>query len=367
MASKTLRILMLNYEFPPLGGGASPVSYEIAKGYVKLGHNVDVITMLYKGLKEFEKKDGINIYRVPCWRTKKEICHPWEQYSYIRSAKKFLKEHMKTHTYDINHTHFIIPTGVLALWMKKKYHIPYIITSHGSDVLGYNKRFKYLYPFLISKWKKIVKEAKTVITPSRFLQDKIKSITTQGKFAVIPNGIDKNKFKPLKKQKRILVVARLFENKGVQDILDALKGLDLGVWKVDIVGDGPYRPVLEKKIKENNLSGIVKVHGWVDNNSKKMKNLYGHASIFVSASYFESFGMTVLEALSAGCYPLVSDIGGYKEFNLDKQHYFKVKNPKELMKKLKVLINEKIKLNVAKFNNQFEWASIMGGYYETIK
>jgi len=37
-----MRILMLNYEFPPLGGGTSPVSYEIAKGYVKLGHSVDV-------------------------------------------------------------------------------------------------------------------------------------------------------------------------------------------------------------------------------------------------------------------------------------------------------------------------------------
>ena len=36
---KKLKILVLNYEFPPLGGGASPVSYEIAKGYVKLGDN----------------------------------------------------------------------------------------------------------------------------------------------------------------------------------------------------------------------------------------------------------------------------------------------------------------------------------------
>lgn len=49
------------------------------KGYVKLGHSVDVVTMGFKGLPNFEKKDGINIYRVPCWRTKKEICHPWEQ------------------------------------------------------------------------------------------------------------------------------------------------------------------------------------------------------------------------------------------------------------------------------------------------
>ena len=41
--NKKLKILMLNYEFPPLGGGASPVSYEIAKGYVRLGHEGEEI------------------------------------------------------------------------------------------------------------------------------------------------------------------------------------------------------------------------------------------------------------------------------------------------------------------------------------
>ena len=49
-----MKILMLNYEFPPLGGGASPVSYEIAKGYVELGHEVTVVTMAFQGLKKFE-------------------------------------------------------------------------------------------------------------------------------------------------------------------------------------------------------------------------------------------------------------------------------------------------------------------------
>ncbi len=48
-----LNILILNYEFPPLGGGASPVSYEIAKGYVGLGHEVSVVTMSYPGLNDF--------------------------------------------------------------------------------------------------------------------------------------------------------------------------------------------------------------------------------------------------------------------------------------------------------------------------
>jgi len=54
---KVKKILILNYEFPPLGGGASPVSYEIAKGYAKLGHKVSVVTMHYKGLPAEEEKD----------------------------------------------------------------------------------------------------------------------------------------------------------------------------------------------------------------------------------------------------------------------------------------------------------------------
>lgn len=44
---------MLNYEFPPLGGGASPVSYDISKGLVSLGHSVDVVTMGFGDLPFF--------------------------------------------------------------------------------------------------------------------------------------------------------------------------------------------------------------------------------------------------------------------------------------------------------------------------
>ena len=369
------RILMLNYEFPPLGGGASPVSYEIAKGYVKLGHSVDVVTMGFQNLKAFEVKDGINIYRVKCLRTKKEICHPWEQLTYIISAKKFLKQHMKTHSYDINHTHFIIPTGVISLWLKKHYNLPYIITSHGSDVLGYNKRFKYLYPLLKSPWKKIIKEARTVITPSQFLQDEIKKITQEGNFIVIPNGIDLNKFKPLKKENRILVVARLFENKGVQDILDALNNEQLKQelkehgWKVDIVGEGPYREFLEKKANENQLNNLVTFHGWIDNNSKQMKDFYGKSKIFISASYFESFGLTLLEAMSAECLVISSDIPTFKEIINNKEFLFSLGNPESLSNKLKLAISskEKNKDKSSSLNKKFAWSNIILNYERMVK
>ncbi|MDZ7799149.1 MAG: glycosyltransferase family 4 protein [Patescibacteria group bacterium] len=363
MSKPSKKILILNYEFPPLGGGASPVSYEIAKGYVQREHKVDVVTMSYKDLPSYENKDGINIYRVPCLRSKKEICHPWEQLIYIISAKRFLRKHLKNNSYDINHTHFIIPTGIIAKWLKKKFGIPYIITSHGSDVLGYNNKrsFKYIYPLVKKQWKEIVKEAKAVVCPSNFLKNKILNITTQGNLKVIPNGIDKNKFKPMKKEKRILIVTRLFENKGVQDVLDALKGLNLKGWKVDIVGEGPYRNFLEKKAKENNLKDIVKFHGWVENNSKEMKNLYGHASIFISASWFESFGLTVLEAIQAGCYPLVSDIGGHREILKNKKYFLN----KDLKIKIEKLINQKI--NPPKFNQNYNWKNVIKKYEEILR
>lgn len=358
------RILVLNYEFPPLGGGASPVSYEISKGYAKLGHKVTVVTMHMKGLKQYERKEGMDIYRVKCIRSKKEICHPWEQYSYLVSAKRFLKQHLKDNKYDICHCHFIIPTGVLALWVKKTFGIPYIVTSHGSDVLGYNKRFRYLYPLLARKWKEIIKEAKVVTTPSQFLQNKIKEITNKGKFIVIPNGIDPKKFKPMKKENKILVVARLFPNKGVQDILDALKGVDLKGWKVDIVGDGPYRSFLENKAKQNGLQSVVKFHGWIDNNSKKMKELYGKAKIFISASYFENMSMVLLEALASGCHVIASNVGGNPEV-VKKEDLFEAKDTKGIKSKILLTVS-KIEKPVP-LNKSFNLNNITINYTEKLE
>jgi hypothetical protein len=49
-----MRILMLNYEYPPLGGGASPVTKSLSEELVKLGHTVYVITMGFKGLEQKE-------------------------------------------------------------------------------------------------------------------------------------------------------------------------------------------------------------------------------------------------------------------------------------------------------------------------
>jgi glycosyltransferase involved in cell wall biosynthesis len=358
-----MKILMLNYEFPPLGGGASSVSYEIAKGYVELGHSVDVVTMGFEGLPKFEIVNGINVYRVPCIRSRKEICHPHEMLTYIFSAKRFLRKHLKENKYKINHTHFIIPTGIISLWVKKKFGIPYIITSHGSDVLGYNKngRFNAIYPLLTKIWKKIIKEAKSVTTPSRYLQNEIKKITTEGNFIVIPNGIDPRKFRPLKKEKYILCVSRLFVNKGIQDLMKALEGMDLKGWKVKIVGDGTYSEELHRLRKEYHLEACVEFLGWIDNKSDRMRELYGHASIFVLPSYFENMSIALLEALASGCNVIASNVGGNPEV-VGKENLFEATNIEELKNKIKNVIYHTRKPRSAVLKKEFNLKSILKNY-----
>jgi glycosyltransferase involved in cell wall biosynthesis len=361
-----MKILYLNYEFPPLGGGGSQVSLEIAKGYVNNGHDVDVVTMSYADLPNVENIEGVKIFRVKSLRSKKEICHPWEQLSYIISARNFLSRHLKRVKYEINHTHFIIPTGLVSLWVKKKFNIPYIVTAHGSDVLGYNKRFALLYPLLKRPWEKIIENAKCVTAPSDFLVQKMKILTEQGTFKTIPNGLDLTRFSSMTKENKILVVARLFPNKGIQDILDALVGINLGEWSVDIVGDGPFLEFLENKACANGLQGKVRFRGWIDNGSSEMKEFYGKASIFISASYFESFGLTVLEAISAGCYPLISDIPGHRFIINDDLLFFQKGNYVDLREKLKSLI-KKGPVTFTVNLDRFSWSNVMKEYISLLE
>ncbi|HHG85201.1 MAG TPA: hypothetical protein ENJ82_10690, partial [Bacteroidetes bacterium] len=66
------KILILNYEFPPLGGGGGRVSISLGKGFLEQGYEVDVITSMYDGLLRNENVEGINVHRVTIFGRKKK-------------------------------------------------------------------------------------------------------------------------------------------------------------------------------------------------------------------------------------------------------------------------------------------------------
>jgi len=364
------KILVLNYEFPPLGGGASPVSYELALKLSETGDfDIDVVTMGYKDLAKYEEVNKhFRIHRVKCWRSKKELCHPWEQATYLVSAWFKCKELLKNTKFDICHCHFIIPTGVLALKLKKEFDLPYIITSHGSDVLGYNARFKLLYPFLIKSWKNILNNVQKVISPSNFLKTEILKVYPKfnnNKIVVIPNGFDTNKFKPQEKKKYIFSSGRLLINKGFQYLIQAVSDKDIG-YEVHIAGDGPMMGEL-KALASKSKTKVV-FHGWLDNKGQEYKNLLEQSAIYVLVSEKENASISLLEAMSAGCAVITTNSSGCAETVDQSGLLVNSKDPEDLKNKIDIILNSQSKLSelqklaVEKMMSNYSWDHILNNY-----
>ena len=58
-----MKILLLNYEFPPLGGGAAKATFNIAKELAGLGHSVDVLTSGLTSQPHRESMHGFTVIR----------------------------------------------------------------------------------------------------------------------------------------------------------------------------------------------------------------------------------------------------------------------------------------------------------------
>ena len=80
-----------------------------------------------------------------------------------------------------------------------------------------------------------------------------------------------------------------------------------------------------------------------------MKELYGKASIFVLASWFENMNMTLLEAMQAGCKIIASNVGGNPEV-VDKDSVFESQNISELKSLILKKKEEENKIEEFKFN-----------------
>lgn len=294
-----MRILTMSYEFPPLGGGGSKVAQGLASELARTGHAVDVITMGYGDLPRNEEIDGVRVSRMPCIRKAVDVSHPHELASYMIWALPAALKSAKNNSYDIIHCHFIVPDGVVGIWPSRRSGIPLVVTAHGSDVPGYNPdRFKSLHSLISPAWRAAVRAIDQIVSPSDFLRGLLLQSEPGARVVTVPNGFDLARFDDGRERSRsILVVSRMLERKGVQDVFHALAGKDFG-FELNVVGTGPYLDTLVELSRELGLE--VNFHGWLDNDSADLKNLFETSEIFVFPSLAENFPMVLLEAMAAG-------------------------------------------------------------------
>ena len=132
-----MRIMMLNYEYPPIGGGASPVTRSLSEHLAAAGHEVDVVMMGYRKLPFLESFGRLRVFRGPALRRSPVRAVTVEMLSYLAAALPVALG-LSRQRYNLIHAHFLVPTGLLALALGRARHLPTVITAHGSDVPGYN-------------------------------------------------------------------------------------------------------------------------------------------------------------------------------------------------------------------------------------
>jgi len=365
-----MKILMLNYEYPPLGGGAAPVTRSLSEELVRQGHEVDVVTMGFRGLPEEENINGVQVYRVPSVRKKLEMCTFHEMLSYCVSASCFLPKLLRENDYDINHTHFIIPTGAVSSLYHKK--VPFIVTTHGSDVPGYNPdRFQFQHTLFRPFSTRILNKTSCITSPSGYLKNEILRNFGDRKIAVIPNGIAVDACRPQRKEKKILTVSRLFERKGIQYVIEAMK--DIEGFEYVVCGAGPYRPQLEDLVERLHLEHTVKLRGYLE--PEQLKKEYESAAIFVLPSTSESFGLVLIEAMSAECAVITSNTTGCAEVVDDAALLVPPKDSEAIKNQLLTLINDPKRCRELgmqgrrRVEQQFTWSSVAKKYsdlYENV-
>jgi len=333
------KLLILCYEYPPIGGGGAKVVAGLINQFRHKALDIDLVTMWYRTLKMIERVDNLTIHRAFCIRRKKSVCIPSEMILYLVTGFFLAYRLQRKNHYWLNHTHFIFPDGLISLLLKKATGLPYVITAHGSDVPGYNPdRFRLLHRILLPLWKEVARNAECIICPSATIETLILKCFRKAKTTIIPNGIEVDRFRAdLKKEAKILLVTRMFERKGVQYFLQAIRGLDED-FQIHIVGDGPYLERLKEMAKQYNLQ--VKFHGCLPNRGLELKDLFETSRIFVFTSEAENFPVVLLEAMTAGMAILTTRGTGCAEVVGESGILVRVKNPNAIRENLIILMRD---------------------------
>jgi glycosyltransferase involved in cell wall biosynthesis len=321
-----MKILLLNYEYPPLGGGAGVCSKYHAEGLAVLGHDITILTAWFDGEQTNEDFDNLKIIRVKSIRKFIHRSDPVEMLSWVFKAKKYFKQNLSNYNFDVCLANFAIPGGLVAEFIKKKYKIPFVIISHGQDVPWFfPKQLLFYHSVLYLKLCSLFRYSLRNILLTESMKSSVDKLVGKKKISknvIIPNGCNTDFFKPeyslRSRDFKIIFVGRLREQKDPMIFLKAVKVLsDRKLpFTATIIGDGPMRNEIENYILKNQLDNIVKVIGWVDKN--KMLQEYQNSSLLVSTSLDEGMSIALLEALSSGLYVIATPASGNREMISEK-------------------------------------------------
>lgn len=322
--SGSRRILLLNYEYPPLGGGAGNATANLARELVRLGQDVRVVTAAFGDLPRKTTVDGYALRRIPTLRRHADHCSPLEMLAFMASAGAYLPVMARAWRPDACIAFFGIPCGPPAWWLRTLCGVPYIVSLRGGDVPGFQPYDLAAYhrltaPIIRFLWR----GARHVVANSHGLADLARRAAGATPIDIIPNGVDTDRFVPAARRPpsdsvRLCFVGRLVRQKGLDILLAALAKLPpTAPWRLTLVGDGPERPELSARADRLGFADRIHFAGWTSRDA--LPGLLAAHDLFVFPSRDEGMPNAVLEAMAAGLPVIATAIAGSEELVLPDQ------------------------------------------------
>jgi glycosyltransferase involved in cell wall biosynthesis len=287
--------------------------FSLAQGLQKSGVAVKAVVPHQKGLKNYEKIEGVPLYRFHYMHSSLEnLAYTGNMQEEVKGNilnrmiflfflfSYFWKAYRVAKSFKIKiiHAHWWIPSGLVGVLVSSLLNKPLIITTHGSDIrLIPNSKFS----IFLAKF--VFKKAEYITVVSNFLKERLVSELSlpAAKILVIPMPANPVKIKiiPLpepKPKKLILCVARYTGQKKLEILLESLSLLkkdDLD-FEAAFIGEGPEREKLVKKIEDFSLKEEVKLMKLMS--QEELNRYYNLSDVVVLPSVNEGFGLVLVEA-----------------------------------------------------------------------
>lgn len=319
-----MRLLLVNYEYPPLGGGAGNATACIARALARQAHDVTVVTSAFGELRGGEQeRANLCVIRLATQRKRVDRSNYAEMLSFVVIAARSLPAILRERTADGLIVFFSLPCGPLGWLARRLAGTPYVISLRGGDVPGAEARVGVLHRLLAPLRRAVLRKALAVVANSPGLA-RLSERVDPTPVTVIPNGVDTEFFRPAvvptanESTVRFLFVGRFQPQKNLFVLLDefALARQRSRVpLHLTLIGDGPQRADLEAHARKRGVSDALAWPGWLDKTG--LLDAYRNADVFLNPSLYEGMPNTVLEAMACGLPVIASRVMGNEDLVAD--------------------------------------------------
>jgi len=315
-----MRILMLDNEFPPLGGGMGTLNEALLRHFADVpGLEIDLITAALGAQSESEYfADRIRLFKQPVRNRNLHHSSNRELITYAGRALALGAKLHRAHPYDLCFAWSALPAGAVALALRRWMGLRYIVWVSGPDIPGFERRYRRIYPLLTQLIRAVWRHADLVIAKCEEEIAMIRRVDSRMAPYLIPNAVELAAFQPAPSipddgPLHVICVARLIERKGQEQLIQAARRLaDEGIdITVSLVGTGDSLEAYRAMAASLGVVDRVRLVGYVPR--CEIPQHLAAAHVFALPSYNEGMAVAALEAMAAGLPLVLTRTGGTGE------------------------------------------------------